>query len=36
MLSSVTAIWTVRSGLMTRVEYHFDHADALRAVGLEE
>jgi ketosteroid isomerase-like protein len=36
MLSSVTAIWTVRSGLMTRVEYHFDHAEALKAVGLEE
>jgi ketosteroid isomerase-like protein len=36
ILSSVTAIWTVQSGLMTRVEYHFDHADALKAVGLEK
>jgi ketosteroid isomerase-like protein len=36
MLSSVTGIWTVRSGLATRVEYHFDHAEALKAVGLEE
>jgi len=36
MLSSVTAIWTVRSGLATRVEYHFDHTEALKAVGLEE
>jgi ketosteroid isomerase-like protein len=31
-----TGIWTVRSGLVTRIEYHSDHAEALKAVGLEE
>ena len=34
--SSVTGIFTLRSGLVTRVEWHFDHAEAVKAVGLEE
>jgi ketosteroid isomerase-like protein len=34
--ASITGIWTLRSGLITRVEWHFDHAEALKAVGLEE
>jgi ketosteroid isomerase-like protein len=33
---SVTGIWTLRSGLVTRVEYYFDHNEALKAVGLAE
>jgi ketosteroid isomerase-like protein len=34
--SSITGIFTLRSGRLTRVEWHFDHAEALKAVGLEE
>ena len=34
--SNITGIFTLRSGLLTRVEWHFDHAEALKAVGLEE
>jgi len=34
--SSVTGIFTLRSGLVTRVEWHFDHAESVKAVGLEE
>jgi ketosteroid isomerase-like protein len=33
--SAITGIWTLRSGLVTRIEYHFDHAEALKAVGLK-
>ena len=34
--SSITGIFTLRSRLLARVEWHFDHAEALKAVGLEE
>jgi ketosteroid isomerase-like protein len=32
--SSITAIFTVRDGRISRVEYFFDHDEALRAAGL--
>ena len=34
--SSLTAIFTVREGQIVRVEYFFDHAQALEAAGLRE
>ena len=34
--ASITDIWTIRDGQITRVEYYFDHDRALKAVGLEE
>ena len=34
--SSVTGIWTIRDGLISHVEWFFDHDKALKAVGLEE
>jgi ketosteroid isomerase-like protein len=34
--SSVSGIFTLRSGLIARIEWHFDHAEALKAVGLDE
>ena len=34
--SSLTGIHTIRDGVISRAEWHFDHADALNAVGLEE
>ena len=33
---SLTDIWTIRNGQIARVEYFFDHAEALKAVGVEE
>jgi ketosteroid isomerase-like protein len=33
--ASLTDIWTIRDGQITRVEYFFDHDQALKAVGLE-
>ena len=35
-VSSITSIWTIRDGQITRVEYFFDHDQALKAVGLEQ
>jgi ketosteroid isomerase-like protein len=32
----VTAVWTVRRGLIIGQEYFWDHADALEAAGLSE
>jgi ketosteroid isomerase-like protein len=32
--SSVTGIFTIRDGVISRVEYFFDHDKALKAVGL--
>jgi ketosteroid isomerase-like protein len=34
--SSLTAIHTVRDGRIVKIEYFFDHAQALEAVGLSE
>ena len=34
-VSSITSIWTIRDGQITRVEYFFDHEQALKAAGLE-
>src|SRR5256885_2063040 len=34
--TSLTAIVTLRDGLMSRIEWFFDHPKALKAVGLEE
>ena len=34
--ASITDIWTIRDGQIARVEYFFDHDQALKAVGLEE
>ena len=34
--SSLTSVYTVRDGLIVRIEYFFDHATALEAVGLLE
>jgi ketosteroid isomerase-like protein len=36
MYSSITGVFTVRDGQISRAEYFFDHAQALKAVGLEE
>ena len=33
-VSSITSIWTIRDGQITRVEYFFDHEQALKAMGL--
>ena len=33
--ASITDIWTIRDGQITRVEYFFDHDQALKGVGLE-
>ena len=35
-VSSITSIWTIRDGQIARVEYFFDHDQALKAVGLED
>ena len=34
--SSLTGIFTIRDGQISRVEFHFDHDEALKAVGLTE
>jgi ketosteroid isomerase-like protein len=34
--SSITGVFTIRDGQISRVEYFFDHGKALKAVGLEE
>jgi len=34
--SSVTSIWTFRDGRAARIEWYFDHSEALKAVELEE
>jgi ketosteroid isomerase-like protein len=34
--TSLTAIVTIRDGLISRIEWFFDHDQALKAVGLEE
>ena len=34
--ASITDIWTIRGGQIARVEYFFDHDQALKAVGVEE
>jgi ketosteroid isomerase-like protein len=34
--SSLTAIYTVREGQITKIEFFFDHAQALEAAGLSE
>ena len=36
MYSSITGIFTVCDGQISRAEYQFDHAEALKAVGLDE
>jgi len=35
-VSRITGVFTIRDGQICRVEYFFDHAKALRAVGLAE
>ena len=32
----VTVVWSLREGAITRVEYFWDHAEALEAAGLRE
>jgi ketosteroid isomerase-like protein len=34
--SSLTSLWTVRGGQVIKIEYFFDHAEALEAVGLRD
>jgi ketosteroid isomerase-like protein len=34
--SNLTAIYTIREGWITKVEYFLDHAKALEAAGLRE
>jgi len=34
--SNLTSIWTVRDGRVVKIEWFFDHAQALEAVGLSE
>jgi len=34
--STTGGVWTVRDAKVTRVEFYPDHAEALKAVGLEE
>ena len=34
--SSLTTVWTVRHGKISRTEFFFDHDEALEAVGLRE
>ena len=34
--ASITDIWTIRDGQIARVEYFFDHDQALKAVGQQE
>jgi ketosteroid isomerase-like protein len=34
--SSLTSVCTIRDGQITRIEYFFNHADALEAAGLSE
>ena len=36
LYSSLTALYTVEDGQVTKIEYFFDHAEALEAVGLRE
>jgi ketosteroid isomerase-like protein len=36
LASSITGIYTIRDGQISRAEYFFDHAEALKAAGLEE
>jgi ketosteroid isomerase-like protein len=35
-LGSISSIWTIRDGLIGRIEWFFDHDRALKAVGLAE
>jgi ketosteroid isomerase-like protein len=32
----LTVVWTVRNGKISLIEYFWDHAEALEAVGLSE
>jgi hypothetical protein len=32
----LTSVWTLEAGKITRVQYFFDHQEALEAVGLRE
>jgi ketosteroid isomerase-like protein len=34
--SSITGVFTVREGQISRVEFYFDHDRALAAAGLED
>jgi ketosteroid isomerase-like protein len=34
--SSITGVLTIKGGEIRRAEWYFDHAEALKAVGLEE
>ena len=34
--ASITGVFTVRADRVTRAEFYFDHAEALKAAGLEE
>jgi ketosteroid isomerase-like protein len=34
--SSITGIFTIRDGQITRIDFFFDHGQALKAAGLEE
>ena len=34
--TSLTSIWTVRNREIVKIDYYFDHAEALEAVGLSE
>jgi ketosteroid isomerase-like protein len=36
MYSSITGVFTLRDAKIARAQYFFDHAEALKAVGLEE
>jgi ketosteroid isomerase-like protein len=36
LASGITGVYAVRDGQVSRVEFFFDHAEALRAVGLGE
>jgi ketosteroid isomerase-like protein len=36
LFSSLTSIYTVQDGQITKIEFFFDHARALEAVGLSE
>ena len=36
MFSSLSAVYTLEHGRISRVEYFFDHEQALKVVGLEE
>jgi hypothetical protein len=36
MSTSLSHIYTIRDSEISRIEWFFDHAEALKAVGLEE